>query len=319
MNTIEKNIRKSLPGSLKFETMAAFKFSGHESFACRHYWVKKGVDFVADYVGTDNPFRSQDATIKLGVGKNMVKSIEHWLKAFQLTDESTGNLTDLAQLLIADKNGEAYDPYLESDHTPWILHYNLMSNEVRGSIYKLIFQKFRTSRTDPEFTAKSIAAYIQRQVDLRNETHSSKSIKTDINVFLKSYSTSSISTNKKSLEDDLSTIFNSLELIQPLEMQVAEKVYKINFNSQQSLNSYILLYGILDKFGSEGSIAFDDIQSEVSNLFLCNREGTESKLRELDVQGLLVYKQDSGRKEIQLKSDLSSSDVISQLFEGAYV
>jgi hypothetical protein len=53
------------------------KFSGHESFHCRPFWLKKGFD----HIKSDQPFNDY-AGIELGVGKNMVGSIRFWLKSF---------------------------------------------------------------------------------------------------------------------------------------------------------------------------------------------------------------------------------------------
>jgi hypothetical protein len=50
-----------------------YKFSGHETFPCRYAWLPKAVDTV-----NNNPaiFSDEDeAMIKLGVGKNMVRAI----------------------------------------------------------------------------------------------------------------------------------------------------------------------------------------------------------------------------------------------------
>ena len=57
--------------------MANYSFSGHESFACKSLWLKKGYDFVVQ----ERDFNAPDAVIHLGVGKNMVSSIRYWLKA----------------------------------------------------------------------------------------------------------------------------------------------------------------------------------------------------------------------------------------------
>ena len=62
-----------------------FKFSGHETFHCRHFWLKKGVD----HLSAGNSFKNKEAVVELGVGKNMVTSISHWLKAFGLVWEKT--------------------------------------------------------------------------------------------------------------------------------------------------------------------------------------------------------------------------------------
>ena len=53
-------------------------FSGHESFACKSHWLKRGYDFV----NAGNNFNDDEAVVHLGVGKNMVASIRFWLKAF---------------------------------------------------------------------------------------------------------------------------------------------------------------------------------------------------------------------------------------------
>jgi len=52
-----------------------FTFSGHDTFHCRHLWLKKGYDFIK----TGNKFANEDAVVLLGVGKNMVTSIYFWM------------------------------------------------------------------------------------------------------------------------------------------------------------------------------------------------------------------------------------------------
>lgn len=50
-------------------------FSGHETFQCRHLWLKKGYDFVK----SGKAFSDEDAVVELGVGKNMVTAIRYWM------------------------------------------------------------------------------------------------------------------------------------------------------------------------------------------------------------------------------------------------
>src|SRR5687768_4956620 len=93
-------------------------FSGHESFQCRHLWLKKGYDFV---VG-ENSFNSEDAVVELGVGKNMVSSIRFWMKSFNLLTPDD-KITAFAHKLLAD---DGWDPYLEDEASMWLLHYQLV-------------------------------------------------------------------------------------------------------------------------------------------------------------------------------------------------
>lgn len=59
--------------------MNNYRFSGHETFTCKQFWLKKGFDFLQ---GNERRFSDESAVVELGVGKNMVSSIAYWLKSF---------------------------------------------------------------------------------------------------------------------------------------------------------------------------------------------------------------------------------------------
>ena len=61
-------------------------FAGHETFTLRYGWLKKAVDAVHE-----DPivFTRDDALVRLGVGKNMVRSIRHWGLATGILEEDT--------------------------------------------------------------------------------------------------------------------------------------------------------------------------------------------------------------------------------------
>ena len=108
-------------------------FTGHDSFYCRSYWLKKGYDFVQKG-GKFN----DNAVIELGVGRNMVNAIRYWSRAFGLIDEN-----DVAQPIakaIFDTKG--FDPYCEDKATLWLLHYLLVTTR-RASLYSIVFNTFR--------------------------------------------------------------------------------------------------------------------------------------------------------------------------------
>ena len=52
-------------------------------------WLVKGVRAIEQY---GDIFKQEDAFVKLGVGKNMVRSISHWLKATRLVHSVNGRL-----------------------------------------------------------------------------------------------------------------------------------------------------------------------------------------------------------------------------------
>ena len=79
--------------------MQKLTFSGHESFHCRSLWLKKGYDFLL----TDHRFSEASAVVDLGVGKNMVSSINYWMNSFGLARKGN-QLSELAEFIFG-KNG----------------------------------------------------------------------------------------------------------------------------------------------------------------------------------------------------------------------
>ena len=78
--------------------MANYSFSGHESFACKSLWLKKGYDFIVQ----ERDFNAPGAVIHHGIGKNMVSSIRYWLKVCYIYDN--GEITPLGHYLFDTLN-----------------------------------------------------------------------------------------------------------------------------------------------------------------------------------------------------------------------
>ena len=151
------------------------RFSGHETFICKQFWLKKGYDFLI----AGNKFGNEDAVVELGVGKNMVSAIGFWMKAFGLCDDKW-ELTETANYIFGD---EGKDTYLEDMGTIWLLHY-LLVKENYASIYNLFFSGFRRGRT--EFTSEQLHKYIE-SIAKEDNSYNVNTITTDIMVLQRMY------------------------------------------------------------------------------------------------------------------------------------
>lgn len=285
-----------------------YKFSGHETFQCRHFWLKKGYDFLLK----KGDFNDNEALIELGVGKNMISAIKHWLKAFQVIDSESSEILPLGHYLFGE---DGKDPYLEDIGSLNLLHFKLVENLSQSSIYQIVFEDFRKKRISLDFSSDQLFDFVTKKLILEGEAFSEKSLKNDIKVFLKTYQTST-KKNIKSIEDDYSSILIDLSLIDELEgvSESNSQVYQMRYDERSDLNYLIFFYAILTTFTSQSSISVEDIQREVSDKFLCNREGTEEKLLELENEGYIVYKQDAGRKEVQMKDSLDELQILNQYY-----
>lgn len=169
--------------------MARPIFSGHESFACKSHWLKRGYDFVI----AERNFNDDDAVVYLGVGKNMVASIRFWLKSVGLLKED--HLEDISDYLFNDENGR--DPYLEDIGTLWLLHFMLVNTEY-ATIYKTTFVEYHRQRNIIE--KDKLQNYIKHtcfEGTSYKNLYNDNTVKRDIGVMLHNY----YSRNNAYLED----------------------------------------------------------------------------------------------------------------------
>lgn len=105
-------------------------FARHETFHLRFGWLKKCYDAVKK---DERVFQSDDALVRLGVGKNMVRSIRFWGLAAKIIRQkkapgeesrrgsSEVEVTEIGRMLFDSKGG--LDPYLERPETLWLVHW----------------------------------------------------------------------------------------------------------------------------------------------------------------------------------------------------
>lgn len=278
-------------------------FYGHETFHCRHFWLKKGYDFVK----AQNRFTDPNAVVELGVGKNMVASIRFWMHAFGLLD-SDEQLTTLADYIFGE---EGKDPYLENIGTIWLLHYFLVRTQ-RASIYWLVFNEFRKERR--EFTREHLLKFLIRRTEEVGIKISPNSIKKDIGVFIKNY----VRPKSKiiNIEDDFSSIFIDLDLVQ--ELVVANggghSWYSIESLERSNIPKEIILFAILDKHGDQISISFRDLFNDIDSvgtIFSMNSSGLLTKIEEITrTFPDITFTDDGGVKELQIRSKFNKWNVL---------
>jgi len=288
--------------------MRKLSFSGHESFHCRNVWLKKGYDFL----NKEHTFNEPTAVVDLGVGKNMVSSINYWMKSFGLVAKNN-SLSKLADFLFG-KHG--VDPYLEDNATLWLLHFHLVTDNF-ASIYSLLFNEFRKKRI--EFNKKQFLYFIRRKCEETNSNFNEKTVQRDISVILRNY----VKPKKasKNLEDMFSGIFIDLNLIEPLKKFNEEEIdwYKIDNKDRTDIPAELILYGILYHLGDNNSITFDEIlfsYNNVGNVFALSSKGLLEKIEILTKKySSITFTDDAGIRLLQFKSKPDKYKVLRKYYE----
>jgi len=281
-------------------------FSGHESFNCRPLWLKKGYDFTK----SGNSFSDASSVVQLGVGKNMVSSIYFWMHSFGLIDIS-GSLTALADFLFGEKGK---DPYLENPASLWLLQYNLIKTQ-RASLYSIFFNNFRRERI--EFTKDQIKHFVKRQCGQENISINEKTLKKDIDVFLKTYLKPQRA--KKNFEDEYSGLFIDLKLINRLEITERDnQTFSINIGKHEDIPPEIILFLLLEQFEDKKSISFSNIMYNDSSPGICfalNEEGLTNHILSLTKKYKITLTEDAGIKELQMNEKIDKWKVLKNCYE----
>ena len=281
--------------------MARPIFSGHESFACKSHWLKRGYDFVRG----ENNFNDDDAVVRLGVGKNMVASIKFWLKAIGLLKDA--GLVALANHLFDDDNGK--DPYLEDIGTLWLLHFLLIQTDY-ATIYKTTFVDYHRQRNIIE--KSKLQNYIKHicfdETGYKN-LYNDNTVKRDIGVMLHNYCAKN--GGNVNIEDS-NSLFAPLNLI----CETEKNTYRFNYDTRSDVPSLIFLYALLIKFEGRNSISFEDI-TELALIFcLTNNDMLDIINYLCDLYpSEIVFSDVAGIKELQFRATLNSIDVLDRYYE----
>ena len=182
-------------------------FGRHETFSLRYSWLTKGYQAVSKPKG-NSIFSSDEATVVLGVGKNMVNAIRYWLQAAQLIApaQSGFETTPLGDKIFGKKG---FDPYLEDEATIWLVHWLIASNPELATGWYWFFNKFHK----PEFTSQEAASALLEFAKQNIQSKlSATTVKQDSAIVLRMYARSKGNT-RIPIEEALDSPLSLLGLI----------------------------------------------------------------------------------------------------------
>jgi len=187
-------------------------FARHETFHPRYGWFRKAYSHVdAD----PHVFSREDAPVRVGVGKNMVRAIRFWGLAAKVIDvdrrSSNYRTSGLAPTCLGHSLfGESgWDRYMEDPGTLWLLHWLLLAPRSRLPVWWLTFNEFGAV----EFTERELTDAVSMQLETSTWTvpHRS-SIRKDVTALLRTYAPQERS-RRGNMDDVLDCPLRNLNLI----------------------------------------------------------------------------------------------------------
>ena len=295
-------------------------FSGHETFPFRYTWLKKGVDAVNTVRGKPTIFTDDSATITLGVGKNMVRSIHHWCQVAGLIKFDGKDLnnrrrfvpTGLGNSIFAD---DGFDPYLEDAATLWLIHWNLTTNANRATTWFWAFSIFGQN----EFTKdKFISELINWAEKSTRNRISENSIKRDIDCFFRTYVPSRL-TKTTMIEDTFDCPLVELNLISD---SPDGNAYRFHRGPKPSLPIEIFtaaLFESWDTLSEQNELTFADIaysEKSPGRTFQLDEDTLVEYLDRLEnlTDGALRYDETAGVKQVYRDRKIASTELLHRYY-----
>ena len=284
-------------------------FGRHETFPLRFGWLTKG-----HQAWRENPdiFEQDDATVTLGVGKNMVSAIKYWMLATQIVnhDKTVLRPAELGSKIF-DEDG--WDPYLEDDATIWLLHWLLASNAADATAVFWFFNRFHK----PEFTGEELLHALKVfVVETLSSRVSEATLKHDITLIMRMYEAATLSKSVP-LEESLDSPFVLLGLLRSLP-ETKRHESKPEYRSQ--LPVAVFAYAVAEMFAHRGEpnlpvehlMRSDGALAAPGSVFRLTEESLIAKLEEMIawLPGKLQLRESAGIHELYRLAEIAPLEIL---------
>ena len=308
-------------------------FSGHQTFPFRYTWLKKGIDAV-----TENPtvFSSENASVTLGVGKNMVDSIRHWCRASGLIETNTGQRnqlfislaekgtsrqsgqfvpTDLGEAIFGDQTG--FDPYLDDPATLWLIHWQIATNTNQATAWYWAFNILRGNQFTPHIFARELHKWARQQKHSMRPV-SENTLQRDVNCFIRTYCQSRHS--ETVVEETFDCPLAELNLIVELPDGSG---YEFQRGNKETLPIEVVTWALntfwRSHFSRQGSLSFSHLMYDPlspGRVFRLDEDTMTTHLENLGqlTEGAWEYDETAGLKQVRRHRDLNQMELLKRYY-----
>lgn len=271
-------------------------FAGHESFPLRSNWLPKAVSLIQA-----NPaalMSEEETMVELGVGKNMARSLRHWGESTSILRQigKEHEITMLGKIIFRDDA----DPYLERRDTIWLIHYQIVSNGNRDSLWYYLFNKFSSDYIVKYDFIKMVEAWAS---DSAKKTPSLKTLERDFQCCMNMYSRKQHHGSHERFGSLLASPLKDLRLISgPHE----NSSFRLRRLTSQDFSPSVFAYSLLDFWEGQDSpetLSIDQIFHDEGSpgvIFRLSEDTLDAYLRafEKETKKAFVYDKTAGLQQI---------------------
>ena len=259
------------------------RYGGHQTFTIREGWLYKGLNLL---INEEERWKLVDdlAADYLGVGRNMAKSINHWLLATGLAKKvkvegKSGKMVqtkDLEPTNFAELIWK-HDPYFMDTNTWWLIHINLVNDPENAATWNWFFNSFHMNRFQKQVCLQALS---RKETLSKGKKPSDTTLDRDLSCFLNTYSRD-IPSTKKDPEDEIDSPLIDLGL---LNYYRSSGYYQVN-RDKRDINLFVFLYSVANAFQTDEDKMDEEIW-EIPFFDFINIENGPGKIFALTNEGL---------------------------------
>jgi hypothetical protein len=287
-----------------------FRFSGHESFPCRYTWLPKAYRAISE-----EPLLFDDdnqAMVKLGVGKNMVKSIRFWVQAFGIANSVNGlrgyYITPFGHSIF---HNDGLDPFLEDVRTLWLLHWKIASlTEDPLFAWHFLLNQW----TEPDLSRTEILRAFTQESERMERPLSDFTKEQHFDIFLHTYVPVRARKGGEILEENLDCPLTELRLLMPTGERVVgeerhrETIYAFRRDVKTEISGPLLAYCLFDFWRAhrlnEATLSFGDVATAMGSV------GRLFRLSEPDLRTRLEFLSKDSQQMFEYRSSAAAPRVV---------
>lgn len=301
------------------------RFSGHETFVCRYAWLPKVVKAVSSPGGSELLRDETEAMVRLGIGKNMVRSAKFWAESAQIIEETADgtSITPFGQQILGH---DGYDEFLERPETLWLIHWKIATNPKRPLFH---WEQMLNHWHRPEFCESEVLPFLRRGMPPEQAKRSKRTLSDGFRVFVNSYCPSK---GKKGeiAEDNLDCPLVELGLLRVAGERLSregnrETIYSFDVEPKPSVSAELLAYCINDFWNNSHhntsqSLGFGLVSSEAGSpgqIFKLPEAEIRSRLDFLSeaTDGALAFEESHSMQQVWRRRSVSSAALLHAIYQ----
>ena len=304
-----------------------FRFSGHETFPCRYAWLPKAYREIScnRLAFADD----ENAMIRLGVGKNMVRAIRFWMVEMSVASkhaEGGYQPSEFANAVFNRKKGK--DPFLQDIRTLWLLHWKLSTHSVEEPLFAWDF--LINQWQSQEISRSCVLQAFRRAADKEARPPSDVTLGQHYDTFLHTY-VPTRSRKGEIQEDNLDCPLVELEFINLVgERRIdgtgkREPIYAFRIEDKPDITPEIFAYALDDYWrkrrSTEGTLTFKDVtfgHGSPGQVFKLPEWAVRERLEVLssDSFGPFRYSESATHQQITRREGVPAPSVVMAYGEG---